>query len=68
MVRQNGEKFVVLNITSHGVMSKETTAFVSRIAAATGKPDKELRQALLVALHQHNGAAIAQSRGRRWEK
>ncbi len=68
MVRANGEKFVVLCISSHGVMSKETLAFVARIAAATGKTKKEIRASLLVALHQHNGAAIAQSRGRRWDK
>ena len=68
MVRANGEKFVVLGITSHGVFSKETAAFISRVAGATGRPQKEIRSSLLVALQQHNGATIAQSRGRRWDK
>ena len=68
MVRANGEKFVVLCISSHGVMSKETLAFVARMAAATGKTKKEIRSSILIALHQHNGAAIAQSRGRRWDR
>ena len=67
MVRANGEKFVVLCISSHGVMSKETLAFIKRIAAATGQTPKVVRTSFLVALHQHNGAAIAQSRGRRWD-
>ena len=65
---ENGEKFVVLCISSHGVMSKETLAFVARMAAATGKTKKEIRSSILIALHQHNGAAIAQSRGRRWDR
>ena len=68
MVRANGEKFVVLCITSHGVLSKQTAAFVRRVAAATAKPEKEVRLAILVALQQGNGGAIAQSRGRRWER
>ena len=68
MVQENGEKFEVLCISSHGVMSKETSSFVSRVAAATGKNSKDLQLELLVALHQHNGAAIAQSRGRRWDR
>ena len=68
MVRANGEKFVVLCITSHGVMSKETVAFVARMAAATGKKEADIRMSILVALQQHNGAAIAQSRGRRWDR
>ena len=68
MVRANGEKFVVLCVSSHGVFSKETNSFVSRVAAATGRKAQEIRTSLLVALNQHNGAAIAQSRGRRWDK
>ena len=68
MVHANGEKLVVLGITSHGVLSKETVAFVARIAGATGRAAKEISLELSVALQQHNGAAIAQSRGRRWDR
>ena len=32
MVERNGEKFVVLCVSSHGVMSPETLTFVSRLA------------------------------------
>ena len=68
MVEKNGEKFVVLCVSSHGVMSPETLTFVSRLAGATGEKDLKTRAALMIALQQYNGGAIAQSRGRRWDQ
>jgi ribosomal protein L40E len=64
--RLNGEQLVVLCLSAHGVLSKETRAFAKRVAIAVDSTITEIVSAWSVLLQKRNGATAAQARLRFW--